>query len=310
MTTSRRELSCKTPDGVYLAGTLQTPGPGVWPAALILNGSGPLDRDSAMKGQALGFADAMANALAAVGIASLRFDKRGVGSSSGDYLSTGFHTETADAATAFATFAAAPEVDQNRIALIGHSIGALIAIRLAAADPNLGPVVMLAGPARNGNDVLTWQGDRIASTLPGPGWLLPKLFRLIQNRNLERVRASSAATIRVLSKRQPARWMREYMAHNPEAELRKVGCPVLAITGRKDLQVDHHDVARIESLVCGDFTGRTPDNLTHVLRLEEGPAGILSYSSQLKRPVDQALLQSVSAWIADRSVHRDANEPR
>ena len=93
--------------------------------------------------------------------------------------------------------------------------------------------------------------------------------------------------------------MREFMAHEPEADLRRIQCPVLAITGRKDLQVDPDDVARIGALVGGRFTGETPANLTHVLREVDGAGGLLSYSSQLKRPADPALLNRVSTWIAN-----------
>jgi hypothetical protein len=71
-------------DGVSLVGTLVRPEvKRPWQAALLLNGSGPLDRDSNMPGQALHVADAVAAALAEAGVASFRFDKRGVGESGG-----------------------------------------------------------------------------------------------------------------------------------------------------------------------------------------------------------------------------------
>jgi uncharacterized protein len=77
--------------GTRLAGTMTRPerDPPV-PAALLLSGSGPLDRDSNMRRQVLNVGSALAAALAAHGVASLRYDKRGVGESGGDYLTTGF----------------------------------------------------------------------------------------------------------------------------------------------------------------------------------------------------------------------------
>ena len=69
---------------VRLEGTLSMPGtPGPHPAALLLSGSGPLDRDSNMARQRLDVAQALASGLASCGVASLRFDKRGVGMSGG-----------------------------------------------------------------------------------------------------------------------------------------------------------------------------------------------------------------------------------
>ncbi len=91
-------LVVTTDDDVELVGELTSPeSAGSHPAALILSGSGPLDRDSNMPEQKLDIANALASALAARGVASLRYDKRGVGESGGDYLVTGFDQETSDA---------------------------------------------------------------------------------------------------------------------------------------------------------------------------------------------------------------------
>ena len=121
-------------DGTRLAGTLTLPSaPGLVAGALLLSGSGPLDRDSNMPQQRLDVAAALAAALAAHGVASLRFDKRGVGASGGEYLSAGFQRETADAGAALAALRGSPSIDPERVAIAGHSVGATIAIRLAAA---------------------------------------------------------------------------------------------------------------------------------------------------------------------------------
>jgi uncharacterized protein len=78
-------VEVRAADGARLVGVVRWPDQGGRvPAALILNGSGPLDRDSNMPGQDLNVAVAIADALAAVGVASVRYDKRGVGESDGD----------------------------------------------------------------------------------------------------------------------------------------------------------------------------------------------------------------------------------
>ena len=135
-------------DGTRLAGTLTLPSvPGPVAGALLLNGSGPLDRDSNMPQQRLDVAAALAAALAAHGVASLRFDKRGVGASGGEYLSAGFNREAADAAAALATLRGSPSIDPKRVAVAGHSVGATIAIRLAAAAAHA-PRASFCSPAR------------------------------------------------------------------------------------------------------------------------------------------------------------------
>ena len=105
-------------DGMRLVGTLTRPETsGQAPAALLINGSGPLDRDSNMPGQALNITNAIASALAVHGVASLRYDKRGVGESGGDYLTTGFDQETADASAAVEELRRTSGIDGDRVAV-------------------------------------------------------------------------------------------------------------------------------------------------------------------------------------------------
>jgi pimeloyl-ACP methyl ester carboxylesterase len=294
------QLRFSADDGVRLVGTLRVPeGDGPFPAALLLNGSGPLDRDSNMPGQALEVASALAEALAARGVASLRFDKRGVGESGGEYLTTGFDRETADAASALAAIRAGADVDRARVTVVGHSVGATLAMRLAARDNRVAGVVLLAGASSAGEEVMRLQSDRIAASLRGLQRLAAGRFLRRQAEVRDALRASDGDVLDVQGGL-PARWFREYLAFDPSADLRAITCPVLAITGRKDLQVDPDDVERIGALVSGLFTGVTPDDLTHVLRAHAGRPSLASYRAQLRRPVDPALLETVASWVAAR----------
>ncbi|HEX5619739.1 MAG TPA: alpha/beta fold hydrolase [Solirubrobacteraceae bacterium] len=272
-------------DGTRLVGTLT---PGGAPAALILSGSGPLDRDSNMKGQALNVGNALAEALAARGAASLRYDKRGVGESGGDYLTTGFERETDDAR------AALDALDADAHVVIGHSVGATIAIRLAA-EQDLAGVVLLAAAARPGAAVMQIQSERIAATVPR---LARGFFLRRQTAARRKLLESTGDVARVGFGRLPARWFREYMAYDPVADIRAIRCPVLAITGRSDLQVDPAEVGRIGELVTTTFTGESPDALTHLLRLSPDRPSLRTYAKQLKDPVDPALLERVARWVS------------
>jgi uncharacterized protein len=289
-------------DGVRLVGTLARPeAHGDTPAALILNGSGPLDRDSNVRRQRLGVAPAIAAALAARGVASLRTDKRGVGESGGVYMTAGFDRETADAASALAALRNAPGIDGARTVVIGHSAGATIAIRLAAADGALAGVVLLAAAARPGEEVMRDQSERIAASLRGLTRLVAGTLVRRQERARRRLLQSREDVVRIDGKRLPARWLREFMAYDPAADLPGVRCPVLALTGAKDLQVEPGDVARIGELVGGSFEGEVPGDLTHVLRRHPGPPSLSTYRAQLREPVDARLLDRVAAWTAARS---------
>jgi uncharacterized protein len=287
-------------DGVRLAGTLTRPDSEVAiPPALLLNGSGPLDRDSNIPGQRLDVASSLATALADHGVASFRFDKRGVGESGGEYITAGFDRETEDAAAALRELRSTSCVDGERVSIVGHSVGATVAIRLAARYEWIAGVVLLAAAAATGAEVMRIQSDRIAGSLRGVQRLSAGRFLRRQQEVREALLASEGDVLDI-GDGLPARWFREYTAHDPADDLRAIRCPVLAITGGKDLQVEPGDVERIGALVGGPFTGSVPRDLTHVLRTDSGHPSLSTYRRQLRKPVDAALLEQVASWIAAR----------
>jgi len=124
---------CFESGSLRLAGTLTLPAAGdaPWPAALLLGGSGPVDRNENWGLLRVDATRQLAHALALAGVASLRYDKRGVGTSDGgDWRAAGFFDAGDDAAAARVFLATRPELDSARIAAIGHSEGAFTATAL------------------------------------------------------------------------------------------------------------------------------------------------------------------------------------
>lgn len=292
-----------TSDGHELAGTLLIPPGAPSATALLISGSGPIDRDSNMKRMRIDVMRQIAEHLARAGIASYRYDKRGVADSTGDYRATGFHDNVADAQAALEALRARPEIDADRIVAIGHSEGALIATELAAADVGLAGAVLLAGAAQPGEQILRWQATQVAGSLPKPARLILKLLRKdllkMQDKRLAQLKESSDDVIRIQLVRINARWFREFMAHDPTIGLARAKTPILAITGAKDLQVDPGDIAIMESLAPADFTGEVVPDVTHLLRRETGPASLRTYKKQVRRPVDRRLLETISSWVTN-----------
>ncbi|QNA87780.1 alpha/beta fold hydrolase [Massilia sp. Dwa41.01b] len=131
---------------VKLAGTFTVPqGKGPFPAVVLVHGSGPLDRDSEVFGHKLFLV--LADHLSRQGIAVLRYDKRGIGKSTGTLRESTTLDLADDAGAAVRFLRTRPEVDSARIGVVGHSEGGLIAPLIASRDPALGFVVMLAAPA-------------------------------------------------------------------------------------------------------------------------------------------------------------------
>lgn len=151
-----RDVRFPSDPGVVIAGTLRLPrgrGPGPFPVAVMIPGQGKYTRSS-YRG--------ILDLLVARGIATLEYDKRGAGQSTGTFLDT-IPLMERDAAAAVAYLRTLPEIDAARIALVGHSQGGVIAPSIAARDPGIAALVTLAGPVgRRGEIFLTEMRRRLA----------------------------------------------------------------------------------------------------------------------------------------------------
>jgi alpha-beta hydrolase superfamily lysophospholipase len=299
------DLSVDRPTGP-LAGTLLTPeGPGPWPTALLLPGSGPVDRNSDARRMPLGVTRALAEALASAGVASYRYDKRGVGASPGDWRRPGLYDGADDARAALRLLASRPEVDPTRLVLVGHSEGAILAAAVAADGtahdgPALAGICLLSPTARPGEEVLVWQAERLAPGLPAPVRLAFTVLRTDAvaqvRRNHARLKATTTDVARLGGVRTNARWSREFMAHDPTGDLRRLTLPVLAITGSKDLQSPPDDLTTLADLVPGPVETHLVPDVTHLLRHQPHEASLRRYRSEVGAPLDERVLRLVTSW--------------
>jgi pimeloyl-ACP methyl ester carboxylesterase len=292
-------------DGLTLAGTYATPGgPGPFPTALLLSGSGPLDRDGNHKRVSLNSSHDLAAVLADEGWASLRYDKRGVGASEGDYLSTGFYDELADAGSARDWLLARGDVES--LVVIGHSAGALQAVELAGAEPAVDGAVLLATSAKTGEETLRWQARQIGDHLvPGPVRGLMRLFRTDvlkqQDKSIAKLKATTGDTTRIQLVKVNAKWMREFIAYDPLPALRATTVPLLAITGSKDVQVDPADLSVVAE-TAPDAQVVPVEDVDHILRYEPAPiSNPRHYGKQAKQPIDPRVVEAMLAWLAERA---------
>ncbi|MGW4239410.1 alpha/beta hydrolase family protein [Streptomyces sp. NPDC004749] len=294
------DMTVTTDDGTALAGTLTLPtGPGPHPAVLLLHGSGPLDRDGNTRKVPVNLGPPLAEALAAAGIATLRYDRRGVGATPGTWRASGFTDNYQDAATALRALAAHPAVRPEAVGVVGHSEGALHAMALAARH-EVRAAVLLAGYARTGEEALRWQARSIAEGLPAPVRLLRGPLGALGNRALARVRKTRTDVARIAGLPVNARWMRENLAHDTRDDLVAIHAPVLAVTGAKDIQVDPADLDEIHRLVPGSTEVHRLPDLTHVLRPDPGHHTLRSYRRLLRDPVDPGVLALVTTWLTRR----------
>ena len=283
-----------------LAGTFATPvGAGPFPTALLLAGSGPLDRDGNHKRIRLNLSRDLAEVLTDAGWASLRYDKRGVAESAGDYLSTGFFDELADAEAARDWLLARDDV--ATLVAVGHSAGSLHSVELAGR-PGISGAVLLAASAKTGEDTLRWQAEQVGEHIvPGPMKALLRLFRTSvlkqQDKAIAKLKATTGDSARIQLAKVNARWMREFIAYDPVPALAAATAPLIAITGSKDVQVDPADLALVAD-AAPDAVVQTLTDIDHLMRLESGPfSNPRHYGKQVTKPIDPRVIDAALGWL-------------
>jgi pimeloyl-ACP methyl ester carboxylesterase len=248
----------------------------------------------------------LAESLAKAGVASYRFDRRGVGKTSGDFRKTAFFAHRNDAAAVLRAIAARAEIRADAVGAIGYSEGALHAAWLGAhAAPPCAAVVLLGCPAERGEEFyLDWASRLGKEQVP---WWMKFVMRPLgrtprdQVRTvIEKIKRTRTDEARVYGFKVAARMSREFLAYDPRPDLAQIKVPVLAITGDNDFSVERRHLDEIRRLVPGDVETRCPAGLTHVLRRDPRPANAKSYREQYAMPVDAQLLEEIALWSAQK----------
>ncbi len=314
--------------GIKLAGTLTLPtGDKPAPAVILVSGSGPQDRNETVVGHRPFLV--LADYLTRRGIAVLRFDDRGVGGSEGDTLTATTPDVAGDVRAGIVYLKSRREIDPSRIGLIGHSEGGLVAPLVASDSQDVAFVVLLAGTGVPGDEILFRQGElilraegtddeTIAKWLPSQRKLVAILKEETDPaKRDERLRAELAErgaealgteeeqkqAIESTAKVMQTAWFRYFVGYDPRPALRKVHCPVLAINGEKDLQVDpEQNIPPIEKALAEagneDYTVRVFPGLNHLF--QHCQTGAISEYGKIEETISPEVLAFVADWIAAR----------
>jgi len=309
--------------GVTLAGTFSKPaGPGPFPAVVLISGSGPNTRDEKVAGHSIFLV--LADALNRQGIAVLRYDKRGVGASTGDYGAATTTDFTSDAQAAVDYLKTRPDVAAKHIGLVGHSEGGLIAPAVAAADPGVAFIVLMAGPGVRGDRVLLVQGDLIAHALGGSDadiarshTLRAQAFAIVEassdaadaKTRLEAAAAPAVASGRMKQKEADQGvalltnpWMYSFLRTDPVPALQKLRMPVLALGGSLDLQVEpKENLAAIKSALTDDkdVTVMELPGLNHLF--QDAITGSPTEYDTIEETLSPSALKRIGDWVAAHS---------
>ena len=244
------QIDVLIPSGDHVfAGTLTVPaGDGPFPAVVLISGSGPSDRDESLPGVALKPFARLAEELAAEGVATLRYDDRGVGKSTGDFLSATSFDFADDARAALEHLAASEKIDAGRIGFLGHSEGGMIAPHAAVDNDRVAFVVSLAGTAVTGYDVFAAQLRQALAAVPEAD---REAAFAQQIHSLDLVVAEDWPAVEAMLAAEegatPERvtqgmvyyrgWLHTFVTHDPAVDWQQIDLPVFALFGGRDVQV-------------------------------------------------------------------------
>jgi pimeloyl-ACP methyl ester carboxylesterase len=306
-----------------LAGTLTTPRTGApFPTILLLAGSGPHDRDETLAGHKPFLV--LADALTRNGYAVLRYDKRGIALSTGDYANATTEDFASDAEAAITFLKTRRDLNMKKFGIVGHSEGGIIGPMLAVRNPQqISWLVLLAAPALKGEETLLLQSKLIAEAsglsdaqisaslaFDRQAYYLVRQEKdsaALEKKLNDLVRASGMtgalpppalqSQIRMIS----SPWFRFFLDYDPAATLKKVTCPVLALDGEKDLQVPSAEnlpliQAALEAGQNKNFEVMEFPGLNHLFQRSE--TGSPSEYGVIQETFSPDALTKILTWLA------------
>ena len=335
---SFKEEEVKFSNGdITFAGTLTLPlKEGKHPAAILITGSGPQNRDENI----LGFKifKIIAEHLSANGIAVLRYDDRGVAESTGKSVDESTSEEFAeDVSAAMVFLKRRSDINAEQIGLIGHSEGGIVAPLTASKRTDVAYIVSIAGTGVNGAEIILEQ-TKLISLANGEdsarvnkdydetkvalymivngasGEELKSLIKKSAEEQFDNLGETEKSKITDKSewvnektnnayKTLTSTWMKYFLKHDPAETWKKITCPVLALFGGLDLQVSvlqNEEPVRLALTEAGnkDFEIKVFPKANHLF--QEAKTGSTSEYSVLKKEFIDGFLDYILDWISKR----------
>ena len=318
----------------YGATFIRPEGDGTYHAVIIISGSGTQDRNGTMMGHQPYWV--LADYLTKNGIAVLRVDDRGAGKSS---LGPDINNKTSidfsyDVEASLNYLETRPDIDKKHLGLIGHSEGGMIAPMVAARRKDIAFIVLWGGPGVNGAKILTEQSARAlkqqgmdsltvdaykklhlqmlnlfatSATRADLDERIPGVFDAWKKNQTQKVlndltvpTTNMADVLKTYDHLYDSGWLRFFICYDPAIALSKVKCPVLAVTGGKDTQVDAaENLGRIKEVLTKsgnkDFEVKTIPGLNHLFQTAN--TGDVSEYEQITETMSPVAMNIICSWI-------------
>lgn len=309
---------------IRLAGTLTVPeGKGPFPAAVLISGSGPQDRDETLMGHKP-FA-VIADYLARHGIAVLRVDDRGVGKSTGDYNAATSADLATDANAAFAYLRTRSEVRRDAVGFIGHSEGGMIGPIAMVTNRDAAFIVLLAAPGTSLDRLLLSQHRLVGAQMGMSDAemnraepVMASIFHAIARADTPEAGLNAARAIltpeamaalgappsydkELILQQFASPWFRYFLRYDPAPNLGRITVPVLALNGSLDRQVppgENLPAIRAALKANRDVTIVELPGLNHLF--QTAATGAVGEYRDIEETVAPLVLETIAGWINKR----------
>jgi uncharacterized protein len=280
-------------DPFTIAATLTKPAgvTGRLPVVVTISGSGQQDRDEDLWPVVTSYRPfrQIAERLAAEGIAVLRYDDRAAGGSGGALGTSEDYAD--DLRQIVAWLRARADIDPRRVALLGHSEGGVMGPLVAAADPAIAALVVMAGPGKSGAAIVRDQFTRPIETAPG-------LSAEDRQRQLAAVEQRLAEWVN------SSPWSRFFATYDPLATARRLRQPVLILQGALDRQVSAGQADTLAAAVRAggnrDVTVRVYPRLNHLFLVTDGDGSPQEYGTLRDTALPAEVLDQLASWLRSR----------
>jgi hypothetical protein len=300
------------------------------PVVILISGSGPQDRNEELLGHKPFLV--LADHLTRNGIAVLRFDDRGVGKSTGDFSSATTEDFASDVIAGIEYLKSRNEINKNKIGLIGHSEGGLIAPIAAIQSDDVDFMVLMAGPGMLGKELLRLQSalilradgtdeetitDNVETALKMYDIVINEKDSLAARVKLKKISDESYAEMSEEEKAQigdPDKffdqqvnillspWFRFFLGYDPYPALIKVNVPLLAINGELDLQVPPKENLELieKAMKEGGNTNYKIAELKGLNHLfQEAKTGSPNEYAKIEQTISPTALNMIYDWIME-----------
>jgi uncharacterized protein len=291
------DVTFTSADGTKLAGTVTVPdrARGRLPAIVLVHGSGAMDRNETIGPNPVFLQ--LSNALSNAGYVVLRYDKRGIGKSGGNAATTTRDDLLQDVRASIAFARTLRSVDARRIYLLGHSEGGELVPTVAAGNPMVAGIILMAPPALPLRQISLQQ---VLAMNPPSGRATARREELAALQNIRSGKTTGPGMV----------WYRSSMDVDPAVEIARVHVPILILQGGSDVQVLPADLPRLVRAARAhnrDVTARVFPGDNHLfMKVTPGepltPQAAVHQYLTVPARIDPAVLHALIAWLNARAL--------